>query len=489
MALHLVLEDFASPVATARAGSLLNDAAFDVPSLQASGLACVPFNPATMTAPLAGYLSARGPQPLDVSAGGDLTALLIAAGAIGGGAGSPYTPSTPSNWTVPAPTTVGGALDVLAESYVGTYVFRPGDPLGAHARVYTDWGALIVAYNSHAEFPGTIRFDDTFAPIILPANVGNAPWVVLFDMDWLGKHIGATTLVQLADGFCMEGPGGQSGIAMLSHTLSVESLANTLGGGGSGVSPLNIAPGVSDVLVLQYGSTIKALGTQPFSTVAAGGVLIFGIYINPVILTGGAPICEMALGGTAIVYQAAGGTVAPAAFAGDGDLLTILTGATTDIHTQAFEVPGVLGSVSYALGAQAVATAYTPGAVVDWLSPLPTTAQGGLDDLASLLLQPVANPQNGIGGDYSIVTADIGAVIFACAAGAQNIDLPDLSGSLKPGRTLIITIQCTEAATALTVTPGGGMTIDGAGVYTLAVGRSRVSLFSAGGLDWFSGTP
>jgi hypothetical protein len=112
-------------------------------------------------------------------------------------------------------------------------------------------------------------------------------------------------------------------------------------------------------------------------------------------------------------------------------------------------------------------------------------------DAANLgqVLQPVANPQ---GAGYALAAADIGNVVFATGAGAQAFTLPDLSASLISGRTMLITIQCEGAATAVTITPGGSSQIDGAGVgvaFVGTTGRSRISLLSRDGLNWFSGTP
>lgn len=91
----------------------------------------------------------------------------------------------------------------------------------------------------------------------------------------------------------------------------------------------------------------------------------------------------------------------------------------------------------------------------------------------------------------TIVAGDIGNVVFYSQAGGVAAELPDLSGSLIAGRTLVLTLQGTDAATVITVsTPNGAVTIDGdAANFVAATGMARVSLLSLDGLAWYSGTP
>lgn len=91
---------------------------------------------------------------------------------------------------------------------------------------------------------------------------------------------------------------------------------------------------------------------------------------------------------------------------------------------------------------------------------------------------------------HTFAAVDIGAVIHATGAGAMAYSLPDLSAALQTARELILTVQCTGAASAVTITPGAASQIDGAGVgvaYVAAVGRTRISLVSNDGLNWYSG--
>lgn len=112
------------------------------------------------------------------------------------------------------------------------------------------------------------------------------------------------------------------------------------------------------------------------------------------------------------------------------------------------------------------------------------------------LAQPAANIQ---AGAYAVAARDIGNVIFASGAGAQAFTLPDLSTAIgsvgdvthpQAGRMAIVTIVSENDLTAVTITPGAGSQINGAGVgvpYAFAVGPSRISLFSRDGLSWSTG--
>lgn len=87
MALYLVLEDYSDGSATIAAGSLLDDGAVDLARLQSAGLAAVLYNASTMSASREAFVAARGSRPVAPDTSGDLSALLLAAGAIGGSGG------------------------------------------------------------------------------------------------------------------------------------------------------------------------------------------------------------------------------------------------------------------------------------------------------------------------------------------------------------------------------------------------------------------
>lgn len=144
-------------------------------------------------------------------------------------------------------------------------------------------------------------------------------------------------------------------------------------------------------------------------------------------------------------------------------------------------VPGVVpasstqpGIVELATTAETIAgvdttRAVTPKGLADTLQPGGRTVPGTTD---------------------TIVPGDIGNVVLYSQAGGVEVELPDLSVSLIAGRSLLLTLQATNAATVITVDPGAGVTIDGsASNYVAATGKARVSLISLDGLAWYSGTP
>lgn len=114
MALFLVLEDFSDGSATISAGEVIDDAAIDLPRLQASGLAALAYVPGTMEASRLAFLAARGSRVVEPDTSGDLMALLIAAGAVPTGvasvsAAAPLVASAAPNVTISiAPGTAAG---------------------------------------------------------------------------------------------------------------------------------------------------------------------------------------------------------------------------------------------------------------------------------------------------------------------------------------------------------------------------------------------
>lgn len=96
MALYLLLEDFAgdiggpSNVQIAGAGTILDDAVYNVPALIANGCPLILYNPATMAGPVAAFQKMSGGLA-QINPDGNLLALLMAAGAIGGGLVGPAT--------------------------------------------------------------------------------------------------------------------------------------------------------------------------------------------------------------------------------------------------------------------------------------------------------------------------------------------------------------------------------------------------------------
>jgi hypothetical protein len=87
MADWLVLEDFAGNIGGPRstqivgAGTLLDDIIYNIPALLADGLPLIPYNPATMAAPLTAFRK-QDPGPANIAPDGNLLALLVSFGSL-----------------------------------------------------------------------------------------------------------------------------------------------------------------------------------------------------------------------------------------------------------------------------------------------------------------------------------------------------------------------------------------------------------------------
>lgn len=199
-------------------------------------------------------------------------------------------------------------------------------------------------------------------------------------------------------------------------------------------------PATMDSVIARFRSQ-RAIGTQPSLTLLA---LMFAEGLEGV----------SSVGGTAPIVSSGGPT----------PVLSI-TAATTAAQ----------GSVELATVAEALAGTDTTRAV---------TAAG----VAAVVAQPKARAYAGAAD--TIVAGDIGNVVAYSQAGAVTADLPDLSASLVAGHALLLTLQGVDPLTELTINPGSGVTIDGAGTDFVATpGRTRVALVSFDGLAWFSGAP
>jgi hypothetical protein len=222
-----------------------------------------------------------------------------------------------------------------------SYILRPGGVAGGN--VYTTWASLVAAYAAGANQELDVVFDDSIvSPIVLPANTANAPWVVPYDMNWVGKHLGTQTTVHLADGFNMTGPGGMIGVNDIRNNLAVTALADSA---GSNISPFN--PTADDQLVIEYGASIGASVDLPLLVCAPGKTTVIALGIGGSILNAGTPTIGIPLTAACLVVAAVTYCdVAASTFAGAGSLDTIISGPTTTVLTHSYEQTGVLGSVT-----------------------------------------------------------------------------------------------------------------------------------------------
>lgn len=96
----------------------------------------------------------------------------------------------------------------------------------------------------------------------------------------------------------------------------------------------------------------------------------------------------------------------------------------------------------------------------------------------------VSFPTQSITGNYAIVAADVGKV-FLCNASGGNITLTANSATLGLGFPFFV-INDDNGGGSVTITPGGGQTIDGAASLSLTAFRQTVQLVSSGASGWRS---
>lgn len=152
---------------TLKAGRVISDDAFDVPSLQSQGVALVIYNPVTMATSVDAFRRQQGKPGLD----GDLTALLIAASAIGGSGGvasvfarvgnvvaaaSDYDASEVDNDSGVAGAFVSDALDALA-GLVGGAVTSVFGRAGVVVATLGDYLASLVTVTAISPSTGTVQ--------------------------------------------------------------------------------------------------------------------------------------------------------------------------------------------------------------------------------------------------------------------------------------------------------------------------------------------
>lgn len=191
MALWLALADYRDGAGrAASAGSVLDDAIFDVSGMRAAGLAVVAYNPATMAQPAREFFAA--------GAKGDLVASLLAAGAIGGGGASEgsYAPVV----TPIAPgTLVAAATGLWSWTRVGDHVLVGGKLLVTPAAlpqdnqidvtlpIATTNDGSIAGIANGSSAPGSM--DVTFCPGIVVGAAGPARARVLFSLQFANAPV------------------------------------------------------------------------------------------------------------------------------------------------------------------------------------------------------------------------------------------------------------------------------------------------------------
>lgn len=150
-----------------------------------------------------------------------------------------------------------------AQISVTGYVFmlQPGGVAGGN--VYTDWASLWAVAGS-IKSSRIIQFDDSLAPIVIPAGVYDQKNII-----WEGTFKTTDVLVNLADG--VELPN----LSLIRHGVQVNSLATT-------TTPIVIADG--DVLICERGGSVQRDVTATKAVVRAeslpggnGPVILCGV--------------------------------------------------------------------------------------------------------------------------------------------------------------------------------------------------------------------
>lgn len=194
----VVLSDYADGARTLSAGTVIDSTLFDVPTLQASGCALVPLTPA-IEALLPAFRAARGSAPAAPDPS-NLQALLLAAGALGGGGGLTFTnyfPNDPgkgvyTDWAefmaavalIPI-----GTLPTLTIACVGTPFVVPsaGMPVngwdmrgGVLRSFYFGTGAVVLDLPAGVKIDNCFGITDGLVLVIAPAaGAGVLEWSAL----------------------------------------------------------------------------------------------------------------------------------------------------------------------------------------------------------------------------------------------------------------------------------------------------------------------
>lgn len=300
----------------------------------------------------------------------------------------------------------------------GGLIFRPGGTPGIG--IVTTEAALQTAVAAHAG-PVSILFDDS---IVSPIHL-TLPWVVLYDMRWIGKHLGTATSLILDDGFTLTGPSGQIGISSIGNGLNVQAE------GLVGPIPLQLTAS-SDVLQVESQSGIFSGGPSPLLQIANGSRLVLilhgrlGDTTNPVLLFGlgstmscfvydFGQVDDNCLSGADPASQADFGIVSPA------------------LASISLTNPSFAGAITMPLLGDAVYLAYNDLAVAPPLNA--TNVQAALDALKALVVSGGGSVAiwRGTGAPTAPGIFNTWAALFAwanAAPGSKHIYLDSTFGPL-----------------------------------------------------------
>lgn len=461
--LYLVLEDFSAGSFSASAGSLLDAATIDLPQLQAAGLAAVLYNPATMSASRSAFLAARGSRPAVPDSAGDLSALLLAAGAIGGGGGPAITALTgdvlatgPGSVAASVVGIQGTAVSVTSPlpgftlSYDGSewtpaiegfnYFFGPSLTQNPAENVYSSWSDMLatIALQPAGSTPTITIVGVATVPSgvwDLRRGVLRAPELVT-GLTGLTVPSGATldNLAQVTDGLILE----------VQPTVAGESLT------------FSATPGVH-ALVVGLASVIYNTGSAP-------------AWVTP----GGGTTCVLAL--ESVSWSAVPAPTAPIIQGTAGDtILCVVPVSLAPIPDDWIVGTGTL-VYQLAVNADTPALSVWSGSVVLQQEQVMYAA------LASQYAGQIATPPVASSGSYSCVRGD--ELVRVAPTGVGGISVTLIAPSACAGQTTTVKKTTSDVIDAITVSAAAG-TIDGAASYALPASAYSVLSFRSDGSDWW----
>lgn len=259
MALFVVLDDFASGAARLQAGAVIDDGLHDLPALVAAGLVAAPVTDASVSAAIQAYISQRGVGPRELDPYGSMLGALL-----GSNGGASFV-RTLSGQSVEA--LLGGVVVPYA------YILRPGDPNPANG-VFTSWVDMMAAYAAAVTPPQTFFFDDSLAPIRVPAGA----YTVAPSMNWLGWLFTVPATITFEDGATLNTiPFVRGGLVFVSE------------------SSVPVVTTLVDFAVLSYlegNVALRADGTAPLYRVSAATVISASNSVT--FLASASPVIEIA---------------------------------------------------------------------------------------------------------------------------------------------------------------------------------------------------
>lgn len=255
-----------------------------------------------------------------------------------------------------ATSAMGGA--VQASAPITSFVFRPGGV--AAKNVYTSWPALVTAANTVAG-EVEIFFDDTFAPITIPAGT----WTLNTSI-WYGSVVsgGGVTIINFDDGAHLAGV----------HSLMVYFAALV----SNSASPVITYTGGNGGLVTLFESALFSFAAGPFihATSTAGIGTLAGIQNG-----------QIGDGANSIYLADAGGGGQNVELSNHSTLFSNALSGTAAISV-VFDSDSPVqspqgGAVVLSPQSAALQTTYNAALVGDWSGTNPTSVKNALDRIAA----------------------------------------------------------------------------------------------------------